>query len=162
MHVSLPFGQKYFSSHPVNRYIHILYLVIIINMLLSLCIRYCCWNSFWIPVKEILFFHHVYFSSTQGCVSQRAFDITNSCMNVYFCFSSNPLFRTGSFFIRGAFDLLKAHKDQIPNLQRSVNILYVAVLDRKEDVTQMLFSSKLSAKWHSSASSTDSRNQINS
>lgn len=88
----------------------------------------------------------MFISYPHNVVSRRAFDITNSCMNVYFCFSSNPLFRTGSFFIRGAFDLLKTLKDQIPDLQRSVNILYVAVLDRKEDVTQMLFSSKLSAK----------------
>lgn len=68
MHVSLPFGQKYFSSHLINRHIHILYLVIFVNMLLDICIRYYCWNSFWIPVKEVLFFfNHVYFLSTQCC-----------------------------------------------------------------------------------------------
>lgn len=160
MHVSLPFGQKYFSSHLINRHIHILYLVIFVNMLLDICIRYYCWNSFWIPVKEVLFFSITFISYPHNVVAWRAFDITNSCMNVYFCFSLNPLFRTGSFFIRGAFDLLKKLKDQISDLQRSVNILYVAVLARKEDVTQMLFSSKPSAKWHSLASTTVSRNKL--
>lgn len=56
MHALLPFGQKYFSSHLIRRHIRILYLVIFVNMLLDICIRYYWWNSFWIPVKEVLFF----------------------------------------------------------------------------------------------------------
>lgn len=110
------------------------------------------------PCKRGFIFFITFISYPHNVVAWKAFDITNSCMNAYFCFSSNPLFRTGTLLEVPL--IYWRNKDQISDFQRSVNILHVAVLARKEDVTQMLFSSKPSAKWHSLASSTVSKNKL--